>query len=224
VAPSLTTPSPGPAVSAPPLLNSLPSITTTVPLAYHDFSHSIVHRDQQFPCNPELLEPQSDIFTYIVHPYDTTAFESFLLKHKLSHIYPLLVANLRNGFPLGVMPALTTTVILPNHISVTQHAELVHQYLSDELEAGRMSGPFSRQRVEDILRGPFFSSPFLISVQPQQPGVPDKLRVCRHLSKGNKDHASVNSHTHKELFPTRFDTAARVADTVSLFFHIQFLI
>src|ERR1700678_1879785 len=50
------------------------------------------------------------------------------------------------------------------------------------------------------------------------------VRVCRHLSKGNRDHASVNSHIYKKLFPTCFDTAARVADTVSLFFHIQLLI
>ena len=95
------------------------------------------------------------------------------------------------------MPPLVTTVIIPNHPSVTQHTETVHQYLMDELKAGRMSGPFSRQRVENILR--------------------DKLRICCHLSKGNKDFPSVNSHIHKEQFPTRFDTAARVADTVSSF-------
>ena len=103
------------------------------------------------------------LFTLMIPLHSISS--SQISKHNLSHIYPLLVANLRNGFPLGAMPALTTTVILPNHISVTQHAELVHQYLSDELEAGRMSGPFSRQRVEKILRGPFFSSPFLISVE-----------------------------------------------------------
>ena len=115
------------------------------------------------------------------------------------------------------MPPLVTTVIIPNHPSVTQHTETVDQYLMDELKAGRMSGPFSRQRVENILRGAFYSSPLLVSVQTQQPGVPDKLRICRHLSKDNKDFPSVNSHIHKEQFPTRFDTAARVADTVSSF-------
>ena len=78
-----------------------------------------------------------------------------------------------------------------------------------------MDGPFSHDEIELILRGPFFVSPLIVSVQPQGFGIPDKLRVCRHLSKSNKLTASVNSHIKKEDFPTRFDTASRVADIVS---------
>jgi hypothetical protein len=64
-----------------------------------------------------------------------------------------------------------------------------------------------------------------VSIQPQNPGEPDKARICRHLSKGTKDHASVNSYISKEDFPTRFDTASKVADIVSfgLFFLFPFL-
>jgi hypothetical protein len=79
-----------------------------------------------------------------------------------------------------------------------------------------MSGPFSREEAEAILRGPFFSSPLVVDVQPQQPGTPDKIRICRHLSKASKSHPSVNSHIRKEDFPTRFDLASKVAEIVSL--------
>jgi hypothetical protein len=162
-------------------------------------------------------EHAHDIFLSIIHPYDTDAFEHFISKHDLTYFYSLLITNLRNGFPLGEMPRLTNTVIFKNHPSTFIHSDVIDKYLTDELDAGRMSGPFSLQHVEYILRGAVFCSPLLVSIQTQQPGVPDKLRVCRHLSKGDKINPSMNSHIHKEDFPTRFDTASRVADIVGLF-------
>lgn len=186
-------------------------------LFYHDFSNTIVHRDSLITADMDFLENSNDIYLRIVHPYDTDAFLHFLLKHDLTRFYSLLVTNLRNGFPLGEMPPIIDTVIFKNHPSVLPHSDAIDKYLTDELDAGRMSGPFPRQLVGKILRGPFFCSPLLVSIQTQQPGTPDKLRVCRHLSKGDKNTASMNSHIHKEDFPTRFDTALRVADIVGLF-------
>lgn len=99
----------------------------------------------------------------------------------------------------------------------------IQEYLEGEVKDGRMSGPFSQTEVESILRGPFFSSPLLVAVQPQAPGVPDKIRICRHLSKDARSVPSVNSHVEKDSFPTRFDTASRVADIVRVFlFLFQF--
>ena len=184
-------------------------------LPYRDFSNTIVHRDSPIIVDTDCLD---DIFLRITHPYNVDAFDHFLSKHDLTHFYSLLVPNLRNGFPLGAMPPLTDTVIFKNHPSTLLYSDVVHKYLADELVAGRMSGPFSRQQAEKFLRGAIFCSPLLVSVQTQQPGMPDKLRVCRHLSKGDKDTPSMNSHIHKDDFPTRFDTASRVADIVGLFF------
>jgi hypothetical protein len=107
--------------------------------------------------------------------------------------------------------------IIPNHPSVLDYPADIEKYLSTELAAGRMSGPFSSPDIQKILRGPFQSSPFIVSVQPQGPGEPDKIRICRHLSKATKSVASMNSFISKEDFPTRFDTASRVADIVSSF-------
>lgn len=159
----------------------------------------------------------------IVCPYNVTAFDSFLKKHDLINAYPHLTHNLSHGFPLGRMPPLLSTVIIPNHPSVQLNMDSVTQYLEVEIAAGRMSGPFSSTIVERILRGPFQSSPFIVSIQTQAPGEPDKIRICRHLSKAFKHTPSVNSFIEKEDFPTRFDTAARVAEIVSILSNISFI-
>ncbi|KIJ97633.1 hypothetical protein K443DRAFT_105324, partial [Laccaria amethystina LaAM-08-1] len=114
------------------------------------------------------------------------------------------------------MPALVEPVILPNNPSTYPYIREIKDYLQKELLAGRMSGPFSREEAEAILRGPFFSSPLVVDVQPQQPGTPDKIRICRHLSKASKSHPSVNSHIRKEDFPTCFDLASKVAEIIAL--------
>jgi hypothetical protein len=195
-----------------PPINPFISMTSPSLLNYRNFYDTIIHR----PPNLPDIHPHNEIYNRIVQPYDPKAFEDLLLQHELTYLYPLLVTNLKNGFPLGEMPSLTETVILENHPSAQHYPDTVKQYLEDEIEAGRMDGPFSYDTIISILRGPFFASPLIVSVQPQGLGTPDKLRVCRHLSKSNKLTTSVNSHIKKEDFPTRFDTASRVADIVSI--------
>ncbi len=158
-----------------------------------------------------------------MHPYNTDAFEHLLNRHDLAKAYPRLINNLRYGFPLSNMPVILQSIIFLNHPSCTTHISAVNDYLTEELAVGRMSGPFSKLETERILRGPFQSSPLIVSVQPQQPGTPDKLRVCQHLSKGSRLHPSVNSFIEKANFPTQFDTAMRVAEIVSLQFNIVIL-
>ena len=209
-------PSPGP-VAPVPLINSFLSLTSPFPLPYRNFSDTIIHRSPL----PNSIDFHNQLYNSIIHPYNPDTFESLLLRNNLTQFYPLLVNNLRTGFPLGEMPPLTKTVIIDNHPSALQYSDTTDQYLAEEVLAGRMSGPFSRDVTEQILRGPFFSSPLIVSVQTQAPGVPDKLRVCRHLSKSNKTNPSVNSYISKDDFPTRFDTASRVADIVSTIFTLS---
>ena len=211
-----TTLSLGPAAPRP--LEDFLTASCSLPLTYTDFSCSVVPRLSLTSSTPE----HSSIFQRITHPYNSDAFESLLLKHGLLSDYPLLPSNLRHGFPLGHMPALTEAVILPNNPFTHPYIHDIHDYLQKELQAGRMSGPFSREHTELILRGPFQSSPLIVDVQPQQRGTPDKIRICRHLSKSSKLHPSVNSHIRKEDFPTRFDLASKVAEIVSFLFSIPF--
>ena len=186
-------------------------------LFYPDFSSFINYHPNFDP----LLHQQPDIFSRIICPYNAEAFQNFLTKHRLDRFYPRLVHNICHGFPLGRMPTLSSTVIIPNHPSVAFHMDKVYLYLEEELAAGRISGPFSKSEVERILRGPFHSSPFIVAIHTQAPGVPDKIRICRHLSKATRSFPSVNSFIEKEDFPTRFDTAARVAEVVGYLFHLQ---
>jgi len=205
-------------VPAPPTIEEFLAVAQPPRLIYSDFSPYIISR----PPFDLSLHLHDDIFSRIIHPYNPTAFQFMLDKHNLTSFYPLLVDNLRNGFPLGRMPPISQTVIIPNNPSFLEHADTIFDYLRKEVSSGRMSGPFSQDVVECILRGPFHSSPLIASVQPQDPGEPDKIRICRHLSKSTKDHTSVNSHIMKEDFPTRFDTASKVADIVSFCFIVLY--
>lgn len=162
-----------------------------------------------------LRHSRPDLFEKIVCPYNADAFEKLLKKHNLTNSYPDLVYNLRHGFPLGEMPDLTRTNVLPNPKNISAHWPKIDQYLLDEVSSGRMDGPFTQSEVESILRGPFHSSPLITILEPQGPGEPDKVRICRHLSKATGLVESVNSYIDKRLFPTRFDTAIKVAETVS---------
>lgn len=204
-------PSPGPAAPNPltseDFLHSFSSSQKILP--YTDFSSSITHR----VFNPSS-HSNSHIFNKVISPYSSDAFNYFLHKHKLSHLYSSLVPNLLSGFPIGFMPNMLATTIIPNHPSCDPFMNDVLSYLAEEVRDGRMSGPLSRTEIESTLRGPFYSSPLLVSVQPQALGTPDKICMCKNLSKGTKGVASVNSHILKTSFPTRFDTASRVADIV----------
>jgi hypothetical protein len=183
------------------------------PLNYTDFSGLIHRRARPYQAAPADIE----IYERVITPYDSSAFARLLDKHNLSAAYSLLVTNLDNGFPLGDLPVLSTTVIIKNHPSVDKNIGVVQDYIDTELAAHRMSGPFTQAAAERILRGPFYCSPFIVAEQDQGPLLPPKFRVCRNLSKGDSKAGvgSVNSFISKDDFPTRFDMAHRVADAVS---------
>jgi len=204
---------PYPASAGPSSLETFLSVAKPCALSYPSLSTTIIRR----PLFDPIAHLLPDVFEKIVTPYDANAFDRLLQKHKLDRVYPELTFNLRQGFPLGKMPALTQTTIIPNHMSVSLYPDEVASYLKTEVDAGRMSGPFSKEEIERTLRGPFQSSPLIVAVQPQAPGEPDKLRICRHLSKSSRDGPAVNSFISKEDFPTRFDTACRVAEMVSAY-------
>ena len=179
----------------------------------------------EYPCccliipHPLLFDTsceQSLLFDRILHPYNADAFELLLRKHHLLDSYPLLPCNLCLSFPIGHMTLLSQTIVMPNNPSTLSYINTVSNYLSKEVTLGRLSCPFSREVTKQILCGPFQTSSLIVSVQPQEPGMPDKLRVCQHLSKTTKVYASVNSHIHKDDFPTCFDTTSKVADIVSI--------
>lgn len=209
--------SPGPVAVPPSPMLDFFQVATPLQLQYPRLLSKVVHR----PAFDHLFHERPDIFDKVITPYDPAAFNNFLVKHSLGEAYPDLVSFLVKGFPIGDMPPLVTTHILNNHASLTHHSALLDEYLADEKASGRIDGPFSLGEITRILRGPFQSSPLVVVVQPQAPGEPDKIRICRHLSKSKDSIMSVNSFIKTTHFPTRFDTAARVAELVSSFFPLS---
>ncbi|KAF5353628.1 hypothetical protein D9757_012452 [Collybiopsis confluens] len=181
------------------------------PLRFHDFTVSIHTRASLLYTPPKFAE----VYSRIISPYDPNEFFIKLSICGLPDRYPLLVSNLKQGFPLGHMPILCKTII-KNHSSTLKFTEAVEAYISEESTAGRMLGSFSNEEAELVLRGPFVLSPLIVSEQTQGPGKPLKLQVCCNFSKdgiysSGPPFPSVNSYIEKELFPTTFDSAAIVA-------------
>jgi hypothetical protein len=169
---------------------------------------------------PGRLPKHEKIFSHIQTPYNPDAFDILLQKHDLTSSYPFLTRNLCNGFPMGEFPVLTKSVIFPNHPSCTNYDNEIRTYLEEEVVAGRMFGPFSQAEMQDIMKGPFQSSPLIIDVQPQPDGAPDKIRMCRHMSKRDKFHPSTNDYVDAFKFPTRFGSVSEVGEIVSPSFSI----
>ncbi len=177
-------------------------------------------RDTPFPppLPPASSSSRPDILLKVATPYNADAYDSFFDRYPdLRRRFPTLVHKLKNVFSMGEFPELKETVIWDNSPSVEERMDFVENYFAEEVSAGRMDGPFSRQEVEEILGGPFQCSPISIDVT-QKPDGSEKLRLCNNLSKRSKQHPATNDFIDTSKYPTRFDTAAMVADTVSLFY------
>jgi hypothetical protein len=153
----------------------------------------------------------------IITPYNPLAFERALDAANLTHMYPDLVHNLTYGFPLGDVAPITETYTPPNHFSVDEHHAAINEYFYAERDLKRMSGPFSKSEVEEIL-GPFRTSPIIVDVTEGKNGGPVKKRICRHLSYKGAMGFSVNDCLDSDDYPTRWGTAEQVADIVSIRF------
>jgi hypothetical protein len=117
---------------------------------------------------------------------------------------------------MGTFPELKKTVIFNNRPLDEEKQKFLDDYFEDEVKSGRMSGPYSKEELEGIVGGPFQCSPIAIDEKTIDGTFDKKLRMCINLSKGDKHHPSTNSYSDKEDFPTRYDSAAHVADLVSL--------
>jgi hypothetical protein len=122
------------------------------------------------------------------------------------------------------MPILSSSVIIPNHLSAEADREVTREYIRTELALGRMEGPFSHAEMERVCRGPFYASPLLVSYNDQGPGLDPKKRVCRDLSMGDSRSGTpaVNDFIDKLDFPTRFDMAPKMAEVVSFISSVSF--
>jgi len=125
-------------------------------LASHNSSPTKMHR---FP----IPNTPPELYDHIIMPYNASTFALELTRCNLWDLYPFLAEYLTIGFPLGNMPILCESIIIPNHSSFHKHPNVVWDYIREEAAANHMSGPFSKVEMETIMRCFFFCLPFIVS-------------------------------------------------------------
>jgi hypothetical protein len=97
--------------------------------------------------------------------------------------------------------------------SALQHPHIVDEHIAEEVQAGRMSGPFTQDETHFIFNGHFRTSPLGLIEKEQGDG---KFRLIRYLSKKDADGISVNDMLNSDDFPTRWGSAWVVEQYVSI--------
>ncbi|GBE86646.1 hypothetical protein SCP_0905260 [Sparassis crispa] len=146
----------------------------------------------------------------VITPYNADTFESTLLALGPLDRYPMLPRKLRYGFPIGNFDTLSRTVSPANHASGSEHIDFIRQYIAEQVSLGRMTGPYSRPNVERILGSFFMSSP--LAVVPKAGS--KKFRLVQNCSYQDEFGISVNSYINSDDFPTKWGTAAEVAEII----------
>ncbi len=90
----------------------------------------------------------------------------------------------------------------------------IKSYVLEQVSIGRMSGPFTKSALENLLGSHFISSPLSVV---EKAGNPENLRLIQNCSFVNSDGMSVNDYIDSDLFPTAWGTAAEFAQLVSPF-------
>ncbi|PPR03772.1 hypothetical protein CVT26_005787 [Gymnopilus dilepis] len=152
----------------------------------------------------------------VVTPYSPDAFQAFLDRFPaLRGKYPFLVHKLTHGFRIGNMEVPSASFTPPNHPSADRYHSQVLDYLKSEVAKGRMSGPFTKRELEQIVGGPFRSSPIQVVAKHDSDGNLLKTRMAVNLSFKDGSGLSVNDMIDAEDFPTKWGTAAEVEQIVA---------
>lgn len=151
----------------------------------------------------------------VVTPLSPQQFDFYLSRYKLHTHYPSLINNIIIGFPIALSIAPIKESFTPrNHYKTEEEAAIVQVKVDAEVQAGRMSGPFSFDDARAYLGGHFRTSP--LAVVPKDGGT--DWRMVQNLSFEDPQGVSVNSLIDSDDFPTTWSTAQICADYVSVSF------
>ncbi|CDO71596.1 hypothetical protein BN946_scf184911.g66 [Trametes cinnabarina] len=148
----------------------------------------------------------------IITTYRAEAFEQELRRWGLWEKHHTLIAKLLFGFHIGDMRPLTKTFTPENHKGARENIDFVINYTSEQVKLGHMTGPYSEERVRDILGTHFRSSP--LSVVPKSSLEPHKFCLIQNCSFRDEDGMSVNDMISADEFPMSWGTAAEVAEII----------
>lgn len=116
---------------------------------------------------------------------------------------------------MGDMQPLVETFTPENHKAGIEHIEFIREYVDEQVAAGHMTGPYDRQQVRNILGTHFRSSPLAVA---EKPNSKSGWRLVQNCSFKDRHGVSVNDMIDSDDFPTKWGTAAQVAELVSELF------
>jgi len=145
-------------------------------------------------------------------------FENYLQFFGLVDRYPSLVSNISKGFPIALhLPKLDCTFTPRNHYKSRDHGRIVQEKIDEEVAAGRMSGPFSREEAYAFFGGPYRTSPLDLVTKPGiDPDSADGWRMVQDMSFKDHKGVSVNDLIDSDDFPSSGSAPQNFADWVSL--------
>jgi hypothetical protein len=135
-----------------------------------------------------------------VTPLKKSSFQTLLARHSLAEKYPTLVQFIADGFPIGPMPPVMSTLIQKNHTAEPAKVAIIREDFVSEVSLGRMIGPLTMREAQALLRGHFRTSP--LGLVPKS-GSPGRFRVIHDLSYRGSAAQSVNDCIPSDR-PTRW--------------------
>ena len=141
--------------------------------------------------------------------YGAEEFEAVLTERGLLHRHVRLATRLRLGFPLGDMRPLEETFTPDNHKAGVDHLDFIQDYVREQVALGHMTGPYTQRQVHEILGSHFRTSPLAVT---EKPNSKSGWRLIQNCSYKDRHGVSVNSMIDADDFPTKWGTAAQVAE------------
>ena len=155
-------------------------------------------------CRPMAVQCHRGDWSRIVSPLKPDIWEKALESHPNRDFARLICSGIRHGFRVSFN--YHTSSCKPakgNMQSVSQHRDVVEQYIGEEREAGRVLGPFKLSTFPHVQVSPF-------GVIPK--AEPGKWRLILDLSSPNGN--SVNDGIAKELCSLSYTTVDDIAASV----------
>ena len=96
--------------------------------------------------------------------------------------YAYIPNQIEDGFFLGIEGSPATTFVAPNAKSALEHASVLDKEIKVEIENGWLIGPYSKEQLEEGIKGHFQTSPLGVVEKEVAEGAPPKYRIIENLS------------------------------------------
>ena len=148
-------------------------------------------------------KPTNPIFASISTPLHLEAWRKHLANHPDQDFAQFIVRGIREGFPIGVDHSASFISARRNMSSALENSQVIEEYLSKEVTAGNIFGPFSPSALPEV-----HINRFVVIPKKHQPG---RWRLITDLS--HHEGTSVNNAIDCALCSLTYTTVDEVAVT-----------